>query len=88
VLFSVQDGPFAKQSQIWRWPVNGGALQPVRQGLPERLEGKVDTAQIASGGGRAALCHGGGNLWLSKEQTSGWQRIAQGVGYASGLLIV
>ena len=55
VLFSVQDGPFAKQSQIWRWPVNGGALQPVRQGLPERLEGKVDTAQIASGGGRAAL---------------------------------
>ncbi|MDP9175495.1 MAG: hypothetical protein M3O30_16760 [Planctomycetota bacterium] len=89
VLFSVQDGPFAKQSQLWRWPIGGeGELQQVRQGLPEWLEGKVDTAQITSGGDRAAICDGGGNLWLSDTQSSGWKCLGKGLGYASGLLIV
>jgi hypothetical protein len=87
VLFSIQDGPFPKRSQIWRWPVNGGRLQPVQDGLPEWLEGKVDTAEMASGHGQAALCDGGGNLWLSEEQASGWHRIAEGLGYAYGVLI-
>ncbi len=88
VLFSVQDGPFAARSQLWRWPVNGGPVEQVRQGLPEWLEGKVDAAQLVSGGGQAAVCDSGGNLWLSEERSLGWAPIAQGVGYASGLLIV
>lgn len=86
VLFSTQDGPFAARSQVWRWPMRG-APELVRQGLPDWLEGKVDTAQMAAGSGVAAICDGGGNLWLSAEHASGWRRIAEGLGYALGVLI-
>jgi hypothetical protein len=87
-LFSVQDGPFAKRSQIWRWPMGGRELQAVRDGLPEWLEGKVDTAQMDAGDGRAAFADGGGNLWLSKTGSCQWERIATGLPYAFGVLIV
>jgi hypothetical protein len=46
VLFSVQDGPFAKCSQVWRWRIGSKGLEAVRNGLPEWLEGKVDTAKL------------------------------------------
>ncbi len=88
VLFSVQDGPFAKRSQVWRWRIGDEELQAVHDGLPEWLEGKVDTAQIAAGGGRAAIVDGGGNLWLSNARSCGWERRATGLGYAFGLLVV
>jgi len=41
VLFSVQDGPFAKCSQVWRWRIGSKGLEAVRNGLPEWLEGKL-----------------------------------------------
>jgi hypothetical protein len=48
VLFSIQDGPFAKQSQVWRWRIGGERVEQVRSGLPRWLEGKIDTAHIAT----------------------------------------
>ena len=88
VLFSIQDGPFAKRSQIWRWQIGGKGVDAIRDGLPEWLDGKVDTAQIAARCGRAAFVDGGGNLWLSKAGSHGWERIATDLPYAFGLLIV
>jgi hypothetical protein len=55
ILFSIQDGPFAKRSQVWRWRISEERAEQVRDGLPEWLDGKVDTAQIAAGRGRAAF---------------------------------
>jgi hypothetical protein len=74
VIFSIQEGPFAAWSQIWRW--SGGPLEQVRQGLPEWLKGKVDTGHIAAGNGQAAIVDGGGDLWLSAAGSSGWRRMA------------
>jgi hypothetical protein len=88
VLFSIQDGPFAKRSQIWRWRQGARRAEQVRDGLPEWLEGKVDTGHIAAGGGRAAVVDGGGNLWLSREGSVGWERIAGGLGSVFGVAIV
>ncbi|HEY4990155.1 MAG TPA: hypothetical protein VII09_10130, partial [Opitutaceae bacterium] len=88
VLFSIQDGPFAKRSQVWRWTIGGERVEQVREGLPEWLEGKVDTAKIAAGCGRAAIADQCGNLWLSREGSSGWQRIASGLPDVFGLLIL
>jgi hypothetical protein len=88
VLFSVQDGPFAKRSQVWRWRIGSKGLEAVHDGLPEWLEGKVDTNQIAASDGRAAIIDCGGNLWLSSAGSCGWQRIAANLPYAPGLSIV
>lgn len=88
VLFSIQDGPFAKRSQVWRWRITDEKLEQVRDGLPEWLEGKVDTNQIAAGHGRAAIADCGGNLWLSESGSSGWKHIAADLPYASGLAIL
>jgi hypothetical protein len=87
-LFSVQDGPFAKRSQIWRWRIDSHDIEQLRDGLPEWLEGKVDTNLITSGGGRTAILDAGGNLWLSNHASSGWRRIAAGLPYAFGLLVL
>jgi hypothetical protein len=88
VLFSIQDGPFAKQSQLWRWPIGATRVEQVRNGLPEWLEGKIDTAHIATSAGQAALVDGGGNLWLSREGSSNWERVASGLPDVFYLLIL
>jgi len=88
VLFSIQDGPFAKRSQVWRWRIRGEHVEQVRDGLPQWLDGKIDTAHIAASGGQAAIVDGGGNLWLSSAGSSRWERIATGLPYAFGLLVL
>jgi hypothetical protein len=87
VLFSIQDGPFADRSQIWRWQIDGERLERVRHGLPPWLNGKVDTGHIAANRGQAAVVDAGGDLWLSKMGSTGWDRIASGLPYAFGVLI-
>ena len=88
VLFSIEDGPFAPASQLWRWRVGSERLEQVRGGLPEWLDGKIDTGWIAAGRGRAAVIDKGGNLWLSQAGSTGWQQIATIAPYVTGLLIV
>lgn len=88
VLFSIQDGPFAKRSQVWRWPIGSEHLEQVRDGLPLWLDGKVDTAHIAANGQRAAVADGAGNLWFSTEGSHQWQRITSELPYVSGMLIL
>jgi hypothetical protein len=88
VLFSIQDGPFADRSQIWRWQVNGQRIEQVREGLPPWLKGKVDTGHIAASKGQAAVVDGGGDLWVSRAGSTGWDRIATDLQYAFGVQIL
>ncbi len=88
VLFSVQDGPFASRSQIWRWRNDANRVELVQDGLPEWLDGRVDTAHIAAGAGRAAVVDAGGNLWLSTRGSTGWQRIAGELGYVFAIAML
>jgi len=88
ILFSVQDGPFALKSQIWRWKIGADRIEHVNDGLPDWLEGKVDTAQMSSAGGSAAIKDGGGHLWLYQNGSPRWQCIASKLGYANALLLL
>lgn len=88
VLFSIQDGPFAERSQVWRWQIGGRELALVRSGLPEWLDGKIDTAQIAAGAGRAAVLDGGGNLWLSSAGSRDWHCLARDICCGHAVLIL
>ena len=92
VLFSVQEGPFAQRSQVWRWRLGSDVVEQVRDGLPEWLDGKIDTGWLAASPGargtRAALVDRGGSLWLSTAGSAGWQRIAAGLPYPFGLTVL
>ena len=88
VLFSVQSDPFAERSQIWRFHIAGKSIEQVRDGLPQWLDGKVDTLHIAAGGGRAAIVDQAGNLWLSRQGSAAWQCIATDIEGAYGGLLV
>ena len=58
VLFSIQDGPFAERSQIWRWPINGQRVEQVRQGTTPLAE-----RQSRYGPHRCQQSAGGGPRW-------------------------
>jgi hypothetical protein len=88
VLFAISDGPFAKQSQIWRWRIGSKRVEQVREGLPEWLDGKVDTAQMAASNERAAIVDGGGKLWLSSSGSAGWKCLATDIAYPFGLAVL
>ncbi len=87
-LFSIQEGPFASRSQLWRSRLGSDRVEQVREGLPEWLDGKVDTAHIAAGYGRFAVVDGGGSLWVSTTRSIGWERRCSGLGYVFGVVIV
>ena len=84
VLFGIADGPFAKQSQIWRWKIGSESVDQVRDGLPEWLDGKVDTGQIAASSERAVFVDGGGKLWLSEAGSKGWKCLTPDIPYPFG----
>jgi len=88
ILFSIQDGPFAKQSQIFRCSIGGEHLEQVRDGLPEYLEGKVDTNHISANDKQAAVLDHGGNLWLAESGSRDWKCIAKVSHPGDGLLLV
>jgi hypothetical protein len=60
----------------------------VRDGLPEWLEGKIDTARLSTANGETAVLDGGGNLWWSSEGARGWSCLARDVEHACSVLIV
>ncbi len=87
-LFSMQDGPFAARSQVWRWRFGGKSAEQVREGLPEWFEGKVDTGRMAAGAGMAAIIDHGGNLWVSETGSRGWRRLASGLPWVFGVAVL
>jgi hypothetical protein len=76
VLVSVSDGPRATRSAIYRAPVDGGTPTRVGEGLPEWLDGNVDTHCLATDGRRVALADGRGSVWQSTDGWKDWTKIA------------
>jgi hypothetical protein len=87
-LFSIQEGPFARRSQIWRANLADSRVERVADGLPDWLEGKVDTAHIATDEKQAAILDRGGNLWLSRAGTRDWKKVASGLKETAGLVLL
>jgi hypothetical protein len=88
VLVSVSNGPFARQSAIYRLPATDRHLQRVGDGLPEWLEGNVDTRCLAAAAGRAALADGSGAVWARTQRAGGWSLVARDLGRVSAVAIV
>ena len=89
ILFSHEDGPFAKQSQVWKWSMKTRKLEQVRDGLPEWLEGKVDTNFLSSKDEQVAVLDGGGNLWFSRSGSRSWKQVAKHVkSNGAGIVVI
>ncbi|HEX9506539.1 MAG TPA: hypothetical protein VGA62_11110, partial [Acidimicrobiia bacterium] len=88
VLVSASDGPFASRSAIYRGGADGGPLTRMTDGLPEWLEGNVDTGCLAANSTRAALVDGSGALWVSADGGSAWTQVGDGLRDATAVAIV
>jgi hypothetical protein len=88
VLYSLQDGPFATRSQLWRMSLlEPNPPEPVGGGLPEWFEGKIDTGCLSTCGTAAAVLDGGGNLWVSADGQS-WERRARALAESYGVAVL
>src|SRR5215471_12269375 len=80
ILVSAAADQFAPQGAIYRRGVDERCpLVPVRGGLPEWLDGIVDTGCIASNGPVVAVADRDGNLHLSADYGRTWSRRADGI---------
>ena len=74
---------------VYRRPLDEpGPLLPVGGGLPQWLDGVVDTACIATHGSTLALADRGGNVYRSNNTGQTWSRIAERFATPSSVRIV
>ena len=77
VLVSASDGPFTTRSAIYRAPVAGGPAVQVTGGLPQWLDGNVDTGCLAANAKQIALADSAGNVWASPVDHDEWTLVAE-----------
>lgn len=89
VLVSASVDPFTPQGALYRRGVDGpGPLVRVSGGLPDWLEGKVDTGCIAARGKAVAAADWNGNLYVTTDHGRNWSCRAIGLRNPSNVLIV
>ncbi|MDQ1466582.1 MAG: hypothetical protein QOH10_997 [Actinomycetota bacterium] len=92
VLVSVSDGPFARRSAIYRGSLPDLRLARVRDGLPEWLEGNIDTRCLGAAAGRLALADGSGTVWATTQRADGrrgdWSLVAEGLSRVDAVVVV
>lgn len=88
-LVSVSEGPFAAHGTVLRRPLaEPASSRPAGGGLPDRLEGIVDTGCIASKGTHLAVVDRGGNVYVSRDGGGRWTRRVSELRDPSGALVV
>jgi hypothetical protein len=73
IFVSASIDPFATQGAVYRRPIDGnGPLEPLRGGMPEWTDGKVDTDCIASRNSTIAVIDWSGQLFVSHDNGHTW----------------
>jgi hypothetical protein len=89
ILVAASEDHFAARGGVYRRPLDEpGPLLPVGGGLPQWLDGIVDTACIATHASTLALADRGGNVYRSNDMGKTWSRIAEGLATPSSVFIV
>jgi len=85
-LVGASDGPFADRSALYRWDVDaGGPVTRVQGGLPEWLDGNVDTGALDAHRETAALADDGGTVYASWDGARSWTVLAQDLGSVNAI---
>ncbi|MCJ7439481.1 MAG: hypothetical protein MUP97_17215 [Acidimicrobiia bacterium] len=85
-LVSASDGPFTDRSALYRWDVaTGGRLTKVEDGLPEWLDGNVDTGALDAHRDAAAFADDGGTVYASPDGGGSWTLLARDLGHVNAV---
>ncbi|MEO7085336.1 MAG: hypothetical protein ABI442_15170 [Gemmatimonadaceae bacterium] len=88
LLVSAATDHFAAHGALYRRAIDrGGPLEPIGGGLPEWLDGIVDTGCIAVRDRAVAMSDRGGNVYVSPDAGRTWSRRANGLPPASSVLV-
>jgi hypothetical protein len=88
ILVAASTDHFASRGAVYRRPIDGKKpLEPIA-GLPEWLEGIVDTGCIATRGSAIGVADKAGNLYLSTDGGDSWLRLDSGLPTISSVLVV
>lgn len=81
VLLSTSNGPGGDGAAVYRRPLDGdGGFERCRTGLPEQIQGNVDTSWlVGSDDGSAAFATRSGELYVSADQGLTWEQAASGL---------
>ena len=88
ILVAASTDHFASRGALYRRPVDGKHRLERVSGLPEWLDGIVDTGCIAARGSTLALADKGGNLYESTDAGRSWRKRAGGLPRVSSVLVV
>ena len=82
LLVSASAGPHGGRAALYRSDLDGNSFERCRDGLPEWLEGNLDSLCVDAlpSGSLAAFATEGGDVYASTDQGSSWARLAEGVG--------
>jgi hypothetical protein len=81
-LVSASEGPSADRSALYRWDVTtGGPLTKVEDGLPEWLDGNIDTGALDAHRETAAFADDGGTVYASSDGGHSWTVLARDLGH-------
>ena len=82
LLVSASAGPHGGRAALYRSDLDGNSFQRCHDGLPEWLEGNLDSLCVDAlpSGSLAAFATEGGEVYASTDQGSSWARLAEGVG--------
>ncbi len=81
VLLSASTGPGGRHSAVYRRPLRAdGSFERCRSGLPEWLDGNVDTFLLAGApDGTAAFATAGGDVYASTDEGRTWRQVGTGL---------
>lgn len=89
VLLATSESPFAKTGALYRRRVDGdGPLSLAGGGVPEVLDGIVDTRCIAASGALVVFATAGGSVYRSEDAGRSWSLGSSGLPFPSGVVVV
>lgn len=86
VLIAASEHPFAEKGAVYRKRLGSeGPLELLGGGFPRWTDGVVDTSCIGVSGSNVAIVDRSGQIFVSKDGGSSWERLSQQVVMASAL---
>jgi hypothetical protein len=87
ILVAASTDHFASRGALYRRPVDGQHRLERVAGLPDWLDGIVDTGCIGARGSTLAVADKGGNLYESVDAGRSWRKRADGLPPVSSVFV-